>query len=104
MPEIRLKIKGVHYAVHSDYNPKNGDVSTEEMEQRTVERLKDLDARRPKVILVPEPDNPVMTTSFPRGISTSTFFRLLTRAPLIIIFLLLSFILLSAINQSREFT
>ena len=59
MPEIRLKIKGVHYAVHSDYNPKNGDVSTEEMEQRTVERLKDLDARRPKVILVPEPDNPV---------------------------------------------
>jgi hypothetical protein len=29
MAEIRLKIKGVHYAVHSDYNPKNGDVSTE---------------------------------------------------------------------------
>ena len=59
MPEIRLKIKGVHYAVHSDYNPKNGDVSTEEMEQRTVERLRELEERRPKVILVPEPDNPV---------------------------------------------
>lgn len=59
MPEIRLKIKGVHYAVHSDYNPKNGDVSTEEMEQRTIERLRELDERRPKVILVPEPDNPV---------------------------------------------
>ena len=59
MPEIRLKIKGVHYAVHPDYNPKNGDVSTEEMEQRTIERLRDLDKRRPKVILVPELDNQV---------------------------------------------
>ena len=39
MPEIRLKIKGVHYAVHSDYNPKNGDVSTEEMEQKTTSFL-----------------------------------------------------------------
>ena len=59
MPEIRLKIKGVHYAVHPDYNPKNGDVSTEEMELKTMERLRELDERRPKVILVPEPDNPV---------------------------------------------
>ena len=59
MPEIRLKIKGVHYAVHPDYNPKNGDVSTEEMELETIERLRELDERRPKVILVPEPLNPV---------------------------------------------
>ena len=31
----------------------------------------------------PDPDNPVITTSLLRGISTSMFFRLLTRAPLI---------------------
>jgi len=59
MAEIKLKIKGVHYAVHPDYNPRRGDVSTEEMEQRTIERLRELDEKRPKVILVPEPDNPV---------------------------------------------
>ena len=59
MPEIRLKIKGVHYAVHPDYNPRRGDVSTEEMELETIERLRELDERRPKVILVPEPFNPV---------------------------------------------
>lgn len=59
MAEIRLKIKGVHYAVHSDYNPKNGDVSTEDMEQRTIEKLRELDEKRPKVILVPDSDNPV---------------------------------------------
>ena len=59
MPEIRLKIKGVHYAVHPDYNPRRGDVSTEEMELETIERLRELDERRPRVILVPEPDNPV---------------------------------------------
>ena len=59
MPEIRLKIKGVHYAVHPDYNPKNGDVSTEEMELKTIERLRELEERHPRVILVPEPDNPV---------------------------------------------
>ena len=59
MPEIRLKIKGVHYAVHPDYNPRRGDESTEEMEQRTIDRLRELDEKRPEVILVPEPDNPV---------------------------------------------
>lgn len=59
MAEIRLKIKGVHYAVHPDYNPKRGDESTLEMEQRTIERLRELDENRPKVILVPEPDNTV---------------------------------------------
>lgn len=46
MAEIRLKIKGVHYAVHSDYNPKNGDVSTEDMEQCTIEKLRELDEKR----------------------------------------------------------
>lgn len=30
---------------------------------------------------LPDPDNPVMTTNRLRGISTSIFFRLLTRAP-----------------------
>src|SRR5512140_3565716 len=30
---------------------------------------------------LPEPDNPVITTSLLRGISTSMFFRLCTRAP-----------------------
>lgn len=59
MPEITLKIKGVHYAVHPEYNPKRGDESTEEMEQRTIEKLRELDEKRPQVILVPEPDNPV---------------------------------------------
>ena len=59
MPEITLKIKGVHYAVHPDYCPKKGDESTEEMEQRTIEKLRELDEKRPQVILVPEPDNPV---------------------------------------------
>ena len=43
MAEIRLKIKGVHYAVHPDYCPKKGDESTEEMEQRTIDRLRELD-------------------------------------------------------------
>ena len=33
----------------------------------------------------PEPEMPVITTNFPRGISTVIFFRLLTLAPLIII-------------------
>ena len=59
MVEITLKIKGVHYAVHPDYNPRRGDKSTEEMEQRTIDRLRELDEKRPEVILVPEPDNPV---------------------------------------------
>ena len=59
MAEIRLKIKGVHYAVHQDYNPKRGDESTQEMERRTIEKLRELDEKRPKVILVPESDNPV---------------------------------------------
>ena len=34
---------------------------------------------------LPEPEGPVMTTSFPRGISTSMFCRLCWRAPLILI-------------------
>ena len=59
MQEIILKIKGVHFAVHPDYNHKRGDVSTEEMEQRTIERLRELNKKRPKVILVREPDNTI---------------------------------------------
>ena len=33
----------------------------------------------------PDPDNPVITTNLLRGIETSIFFRLCSRAPLIII-------------------
>src|ERR1700744_2487775 len=32
-------------------------------------------------VLFPDPEAPVMATSMPRGISTSTFFRLFSRAP-----------------------
>src|SRR6478609_12069576 len=34
---------------------------------------------------LPEPDSPVITTSLSRGFSTSTFLRLCSRAPLILI-------------------
>lgn len=57
MTELKLMIRGVHFHVHPDY--KKGQVSTDEMEQRTVARLKELDERRPEIILMLEPDNPV---------------------------------------------
>lgn len=57
MREIKLMIRGVHFHVHPDY--KKGQVSTDEMEQCTVARLKELDERRPEIILMLEPDNPV---------------------------------------------
>jgi hypothetical protein len=37
---------------------------------------------------LPEPDNPVITTSLLRGTSTLMFFRLFTRAPLMEMYLL----------------
>src|SRR6185436_1449902 len=38
---------------------------------------------------MPDPDSPVITTSLSRGISTSMFFRLCSRAPLMTIFFIL---------------
>ena len=57
MPEIKLWIRGVHFHVHPEFNFKEGE-STAEMEQQTVQKLKELDEQRPEVILVPEPTNP----------------------------------------------
>jgi hypothetical protein len=37
-------------------------------------------------LLLPEPDRPVMTTSFSRGMVTSMFLRVCTRAPRILMF------------------
>lgn len=56
MAEIRLWIRGVHFHVHPDFDFKKGE-STPEMEQQTVQKLKELDEQRPDVILVPEPTN-----------------------------------------------
>lgn len=56
MADIRLKIVGIHYATNPEaWETKN---STEEMEERTIERLRKLSKERPRVILVPEPTNP----------------------------------------------
>lgn len=55
MAEIKLWIRGVFFAVNPHY--KTAKESKEVMEQRTIERLKDLDERRPEIILIPEPDN-----------------------------------------------
>lgn len=57
MSEYRLKIVGVHYAANPEYVP--GIECTEEMELNTVERLKRMDETRPRVVLMPEPNNPV---------------------------------------------
>ena len=46
---------------------------------------------------LPEPEIPVITTSFPRGISTEMFFRLFTLAPVIEIFPLVSILDLASI-------
>ena len=58
MVKIKLQINGVHFAVHPNYNPQRGDISTEEMELLTIERLKELDEFRPEVILIPDFNNP----------------------------------------------
>ena len=57
MAIYRLKIVGVHYAV----NPDSASCAeeTELMHQRTAQRLSELDAMRPRIVLVPEPTNPV---------------------------------------------
>ena len=46
---------GLHYAVNPTYKNEMGYVP--EMEQHTVEVLRELDEKRPQVVLIPEPDN-----------------------------------------------
>ena len=57
MTVYRLKIVGVHYAV----NPESAACreETDEMHQRTIDRLNELDKVRMPVVLMPEPSNPV---------------------------------------------
>lgn len=55
MAEIKLMIRGVHFHVHP--NLKKGQKSTDDMELRTEARLKELDEKKPEIILMPEPDN-----------------------------------------------
>ena len=57
MAIYRLKIVGVHYAVNPD--SASSAEETELMHQRTAQRLSELDATRPRIVLVPEPTNPV---------------------------------------------
>ena len=51
-----LKIVGVHYAVNPNYQEME---ASPEMEERTIEVLKNLNEKLPRVVLMPEPANPV---------------------------------------------
>ena len=51
-----LKIVGVHYAVNPNYQEME---PAPEMEERTIEVLKNLNETLPRVVLMPEPTNPV---------------------------------------------
>ena len=57
MTEYKLRIVGIHYAANPDYV--RGVECTEEMEEHTVESLRLLAEQRPRVVLMPEPGNPV---------------------------------------------
>lgn len=57
MTEYQLKIVGVHYASNPEYVV--GAECTEEMEEHTVDNLRRLALQRPRVVLIPEPGNPV---------------------------------------------
>ena len=57
MATYRIKIVGVHYAVNADST--SATPETEAMHLRTAERLRKLDEARPRVVLMPEPSNPV---------------------------------------------
>lgn len=57
MAIYRLKIVGVHYAVNTDSTLTTSE--TEAMHLRTAQRLRELDEERPRVVLMPEPSNPV---------------------------------------------
>src|SRR5438552_2791291 len=49
----------------------------------------------------PEPDSPVRTISLSRGISTSMFLRLCSRAPLMTIFFMNSYVLIAGRSPER---
>ena len=51
-----LKIVGVHYAVNPNYQEME---PSPEMEERTIEVLKNLNEKLPRVVLMPESTNPV---------------------------------------------
>ena len=57
MATYRFKIVGVHYAINPDSTSREEE--TELMHQRTAQRLRELDEKRPAVVLIPEPTNPV---------------------------------------------
>ena len=57
MAEYRLKIVGVHYAANPEYHNATSIVSTEDMEERTIELLRRLDEEHPHVVLKAEPTN-----------------------------------------------
>ena len=57
MATYRFKIVGVHYAVNPDSTSREEE--TELMHQRTAQRLRELDEKRPAVVLIPETTNPV---------------------------------------------
>ena len=57
MATYRFKIVGVHYAINPDSTSQAEE--TELMHQRTAQRLRELDEKRPAVVLIPEPTNPV---------------------------------------------
>ena len=57
MATYRFKIVGVHYAINPDSTSREEE--TELMHQRTAQRLRELDEKRPVVVLIPEPTNPV---------------------------------------------
>ena len=57
MATYQFKIVGVHYAINPDSTSQAEE--TELMHQRTAQRLRELDEKRPVVVLIPEPTNPV---------------------------------------------
>ena len=57
MATYRFKIVGVHYAINPDSISREEE--SELMHQRTTQRLLELEEKRPVVVLIPEPTNPV---------------------------------------------
>lgn len=56
MLQYKVKVVGLHYAANPTYEKEMGKVP--EMEEHTIEVLRELDEVRPLIILMPEPDNP----------------------------------------------
>jgi len=55
--QYELKIVGLHYAANPTYNKDMGIVP--EMEKHTVDVLRELEKNHPRVLLMPEPTNPM---------------------------------------------